>query len=567
VVCLALLSVCRAAAAVSNQASNPVLLAEVQLWQGHQYLDQGRTDLAADAFLNACELDKASPYPHFALARLNARRSPMDAFLEFGTGMKLAGADFPYQSHLTANALIIALVAAGAAIYVGVLVILVRHAKTTWYSILLTYAPLFGDKWLRLIMIAATGAFIVMLSGTSPLAMATWAIAIGCGLVWRFAVASERRMMIALGVFLVALIPLFDLTMRVVSTQHPDSPTRIASLERDTFRAGTAELAAAERLLSERDPVGQFMRGLVALKTGDYAGAAGHFTQAAALGGSSAAVLNNIGVAYHNLGRFREAEGKFEDALKLGPKEAVIHYNYSQTLNALLQYDRAQAELTKASSLDFELTRAMVTSRDRPTLIPMGLGTEVLWDMAMARRNKIVTSAYNPVESNWAGMLLLAGLAGAAYMLMRKSRLPARCNICEKIVRTQVAKRKRREVLCPECRAIKQVNADDNEALEKQIEQRLTALETRRSIASLVAGAIVPGSTYHLLGSKIKGILFSFAVFALLGVVVTRGGPMRQTPQLDVGTSTGWALIGLAVVYGLCVWRSVVLVLKTAEEE
>jgi tetratricopeptide (TPR) repeat protein len=309
------------------------------------------------------------------------------------------------------------------------------------------------------------------------------------------------------------------------------------------------------------------MRGLVCLKSGQYSLAVEHFNRVSKIGGSNAAVLNNIGVAYHNLGRFREAQAEFEKALKSGPKEALIHYNYSQTLNALLQYDRAQTELTKASGLDFDLTRALVTSKDKPTLIPMGLDIGVLWDMAMASGDKTVTSAYNPIESSWEGMLVLVGLAGAAFVLMRKSRLPARCSICERIVKAQVAKRKRREILCPDCRAIKQVNADDNDALEEQIERRVSRLETRRSIASLVVGVIVPGGAYYLLGSKVKGFLLSFTIFALLAVVSSRGGPIRPTPQLEIGASIGWALVCLIVTYGLCVWRSVMLVLRTTEEE
>jgi tetratricopeptide (TPR) repeat protein len=374
-------------------------------------------------------------------------------------------------------------------------------------------------------------------------------------------------MMVALAGFLIAFTPLFDLTTRVVSTQHPDSPTRIDALDRDTFEAGMARLAAADGPLSESDPVGQFMRGLICLKGGQYGLAVDHFTRLSKLGGNDAAVLNNIGVAYHNLGRFKEAQAQFEKALKSGPREALIHYNYSQTLNALLYYDRAQAELTKASGLDFDLTRSLVTSKEKPTLIPMGVRTGVLWDMAMASRNKTVKSAYNPIESSWDGMLVLVGLTGAAFVLMRKSRLPARCDICERIVKAQVAKRKRRELLCPDCRAIKQVNADDNDALEKQIEQRVSGLETRRSIAGLVVGVIVPGGAYYLRGSKVKGFFFAFAIFVLLAIVLCGGGPIRHTPQLEIGASIGWALVCLILIYGLCVWRSVMLVLRTTEEE
>jgi len=78
---------------------------------------------------------------------------------------------------------------------------------------------------------------------------------------------------------------------------------------------------------------------------------------------------------------------------------------------------------------------------------------------------------------------------------------------------------------------------------------------------------IVPGGAYYLLGSKGKGFFFSFAIFVFLAVLLARGGPIRQAPQLEAGVSMGWALVCLIVVYGLCVWRSVMLVLRTTEEE
>jgi Tfp pilus assembly protein PilF len=569
VLCLVLLAACRAVcetAGPSANPANPIVLADIEMWKGHHYLEAGRADLATDAFRKASELDKSSPYPHLALARVCARRSLMDAFLEFGAGLKLASNNFPYQSLLVANVVIIIFVAAGVAIYIGVLIVLARHAKTVWFSLLLTYSPLFGDLWLRLLIIAAIGAFLVMLAGSSPVAMVTWAAVVGCGFAWRFANAAERRMMVALVAFLAVFTPAFDLTTRIVSTQHPDSPARIAALDRYSFEPGMTRLAAAQGPLSEKNPVGQFMRGLISLKNGQNGLAADYFSRITKLGGSDVAVLNNLGVAYHNLGRFREAQAAFEKASKEGPKEAVIHYNYSQTLNALLQYDRAQAELTKASALDFDLTRAMVTSKDKPTLIPMGLSAGVLWDMAMSSRDKAVVSAYNPIESGWEGMLVLLGLAGGAFALMRKSRLPARCDICEKIVRTQVAKRKRRDILCPECRAIKQVNADDNDALEKQVEERVSRLERLRNIGSLLVG-VLPGGTYYLLGSKAKGFLYAFATLVFAAVALSGGGPIRQTPKLESGASVLWALVCLIVVYGISLWRSAVLVLGAAEED
>jgi hypothetical protein len=164
-------------------------------------------------------------------------------------------------------------------------------------------------------------------------------------------------------------------------------------------------------------------------------------------------------------------------------------------------------------------------------------------------------------------LVLLCLLTGAGVVMMRNARLPARCYVCDAIVKAQVAKRKRREVICPECRAIKQSNADDQDTLEKKIEGRVTRLEMRRSILAVVLGLALPGCTHHLLGSKAKGLVMSVAVLILAVFVASGGGPMRPEPQLDVGRGAAGVVILFIIVYAICAWRSLALVAKKAEEE
>ena len=560
-------AVCRTAEETSGQTSDSVLLSNMSMWQGHQYLKEGRPDLAAEAFMKAAGYARTSPRPHFMLARLHLRRSLMDAVLEFATGVKLLLADFSYQSFFLSNLLLVVLLAIGIAAYVAIISVLARYARTIWFSIFLTFSPAFGERSLKIMVASSIAAFFILLSGLSLIAMVTWAAIIGSALAWRYATASDRRVMVGFLVFLVAFVPIFDLTARVVSTQHSGSPTKIVALAGDTTEERLARVAKTNKVLAENDPIGEFMRGLLYLRTGEDALAIEHFNLASKFTRNNAAILNNIGIAFHNLGSYREAQKAFQEALRYGPREALIHYNYSQTLNSLLYYDVAQEEIAKASSLDFDLTRSLVTAKDRPTMIPMTLATEVLWELAMQPENKMLKSPYHPTESGWPGLLVLALLAASAFMLMRGAKLPARCDICESVIGSQIVKRKRRDVLCPECRAIKQANADDNDALEKELEQRVTRLETRKGILTLVLGFLAPGSTYHLLGSKIKGFLLSVVIFTLLIVMVTGGGPMKPVPQLDLGRSFGWGIIVFVAVYALYAWRSVLLVVRSSREE
>jgi tetratricopeptide (TPR) repeat protein len=570
-VCLAVLMLlvgaCQAAGEEPAEAGDSPLQSNVYMWQGHQYLKQGRTDLAAEAFMKAAGCMRSSPYPHFMLARIYFRRSLMDAVLEFGTALRLMAADFSCQSLALANAWLAIFLALGAAAYIAVVTILARHARTVWYSLLLTFAPIVGDKYLRIVVAAAVVSFALLLSGLGVVAVVTWATVVGSALAWRYASAGERRAMIGFLVYLALFHPLFDLTERLVSTQHPQSPTRIAAMAGGTTQEDLARAAETNNVLSEDDPVGEFMRGLLYLRSGDYALAVEHFNLASKLTSNNAAIANNIGIAYHNTGRYKEAQAEFQEALRYAPREAVIHYNYSQTLNSLLYFDLAQEELSKASSLDFDLTRTLVTGDDGAGLIAMNLDTGVLWELAMRPGNKMVRTGYHPTEATLPGLVVLAALTVAAFMVMRHARLPARCTVCESLVKTEVTKRKRRDVLCSECRAIKQTHADDNDALEKTIERRVSRLETRRGIVNLVVGLVVPGSVHHLVGSRLKGFLLSMIVVAPLVLLVTGGGPIKSIPQFVNGAHYAWALVLFLAVYALYAWRAVMLVIRTPGDE
>ena len=550
-----------------SRAADSPLLANVEMWQGSQYMEQGRLDLAAASLIRAAGYDRTSPYPHFMLARLYLKRFQMDALIEFGTGLKLVMADFATQSLVTANVLVAVFLGLGIAVYIGIFVVLARHAKTIWYSLLLTFSPAFGEKQLKVIIGGTVIGLLAMLSGMSLLAVVTWMAVIGSSLAWRYASGSDRRMMLAFGAYLLAFGPIFSLTTSVVSTQHPSSPTRIAALATQTSEAEFAKAAETNAVLAENNPIGEFMRGLLCLRDGDYAASMEHFNIASKFTRTNVATLNNIAVALHNMGRYREAQGKFEDALKYGPRQALVHYNYSQTLNALLYYDLAQDELAKASSLDFDLIRSLVTAADKPQLVAMNLDNSVLWDLAMQPGNSPLSSRYHPTESGWLGIIVLIALAGGAFYLVRNAKLPARCDICEALVKTEVTKRKRREVLCPNCKAVKLNNTDDTDVLERQLENRLQSVQTRRNVLSLALGLAVPGSAYYLLGSKIKGFAASVAVFTAFVLLAGGGAPIGHVPQLDVGHTYAWAAVLFAVLYGLCAWRSTVLVLGVPGED
>ena len=89
-------------------------------------------------------------------------------------------------------------------------------------------------------------------------------------------------------------------------------------------------LALAAGLGGCRPPGGpvDLRPGVEASRDGRWDEAVALWTQAAAADPSSAAVHNNLAVAFERLGRFAEARAEYEAALKLAPGNARIRENF-----------------------------------------------------------------------------------------------------------------------------------------------------------------------------------------------------------------------------------------------
>ncbi len=559
-------SMCSAQGAVPPQEpESSMLLSSIHMWRGERLLSAGDTEKATEHFLLASRYLRTSPEPHFALAKVYLRSSFMDAFLELATGVKLLLSDFLYQSLLVSNLVIILLISIGLTIYTGAAIVEARHARTVWHSVMITLSPSLRGWSLKAIIIGCILSFFVILSGRSLIGVATWTLVIGMALCWKFAGSGERRVLIGLIVFLVLFGFFLEAGTRVLSTQYPNSPVRLAALV-GRIDDGTLEDSIDKVESSPRfDPISEFMRGLLALKNERYGQAVERFDIASKFAPHDPAILNNLGVAFHGMGRYDQAVAKFRQALRFGPREALIHYNYAQTLNDLLQYDLAQEELAKASTLDFDLTRSLVTQKEVPTLVPMNLQNRILWKLALDEDNKTVRISYNPPESGPAGLAVLIVLAVALLVLMRRAKVPARCDVCGATVQSQIARRRRKEFLCPACSRIKETGAT-NESVENGLERRLRNKNTREAIKRIALGLVVPGSAHYLSGKRSKGLALAFLVFTLLVITAGDGTVIKPIPNLGVSPISGWSLPFFVVTYTLYCWRSTVIAIRSVRE-
>jgi tetratricopeptide (TPR) repeat protein len=549
-----------------QEPGESMLLFNVHMWHGQDQLGRGNLEEAAEHFLLASRYMRDSPEPHFALAKVYQGGSFMDAFLEFATGIQLLLTDFFYQSLLVSNLALLALVSAGFSIYAATAAVTLRHARAVRYSVMISIAPALRGWSPNMVIIGSVLAFVIVLSSLSIIGIVTWTLAAGAAFTWRFASSSERRVFVGFAVFLAVFGFLLNFSTRILSTQHPESPLRLAAMMGRIEGDRLAESMQSDEISPRFDPIREFMLGLTHLKNGRYGLAIQRFELASKFDPDNTAILNNIGIAYHGLGRYDQAASKFRSALKRGAREAVIHYNYAQSLNALLQYDLAQVELEKASTLDFDLTRALVTRSEASALVPMNLQNRVLWRLALDRENQAVASGYHPVEAAFAGKAVLVILVVAILVLMRKSKIPARCDICAATVQWQISRRKRKEILCTACQEIKDRNADDHNLMEEELESRIVKRDRGEVIKRIVLGLILPGTAYCLSGKRAKGLIVSFVVFSFLLLALGGGALIKPVPNMGSQLDSGWAIFAFVVVYGLCCWRSIVLTMRSLEE-
>jgi Tfp pilus assembly protein PilF len=551
----------------AQPAKDSIVLSNVHLWKGHEHLRQGRKDLATESYLKASQYMRSAPEPHFALARIYLKRSFMDAFLEFSIGLKCLITDFFYQSLFVSNALTMLLIAFALSLYVALLIILIRHLRTIWLAIMITLSSSLKGSYIRPILMGSVLALIIILSGRSLLGIATWMIVVGCGLAWRFASGPEKRIIVLFLIFMVGFGFILGSATRILSTQHPASPLRLVAMADRLPEKRLADLFRDGSRSSRYEPIGEFMQGIMHIRAGEYALAIERFNVASKLAPNNAAILNNLGVALHGMGRFERARTEFRNAIRVAPREALIHYNYSQTLNALLYYDLAQDELSKASTLDFDLTRSLVTQKSESALIPMNLQTRVLWQMALSDNSDILNLTYHPVESDVPGRIILVILTIAAAVLMWKARCPARCEICGCLIQVHVAKRRRKDLLCRDCERIKSSNASDNDDLDRELEARLNGLLLRKLITRIIAGLVVPGSTYQLCGKRFKGLMISIGLHFLIILAVTGGFIIQPVPKIESPGTPTWPIIVFVFFYGIYAWRSTLLAIRSVRED
>ncbi len=95
--------------------------------------------------------------------------------------------------------------------------------------------------------------------------------------------------------------------------------------------------------------------GILMLQRANYAEAASHLEQAAALGLNHPKLFNFLGIAYSRIGRYRDAVKVYSEALHKEPDFAEAHLNLSYAYEKLNHPREARAEFERACKLNTDL--------------------------------------------------------------------------------------------------------------------------------------------------------------------------------------------------------------------
>jgi tetratricopeptide (TPR) repeat protein len=139
---------------------------------------------------------------------------------------------------------------------------------------------------------------------------------------------------------------------------EPRSHIRRSQIERQA--EGYLELGMAQHALDllaplrdeDMDPQGWYLRGEALRALERYAEALGPLEEVAASVPDDIAVWLALGWCYKRTGRIDRAVYSMERALKVQPKEALLHYNLACYLSLAGQKERALGHLSKAFAFD-----------------------------------------------------------------------------------------------------------------------------------------------------------------------------------------------------------------------
>ncbi len=528
---------------------------------GRRQMEQGKADIAREAFQSATRLDPDLPEPRWARLALALRTRHWRAMVpEFLGALRASLADGESRRILGARLVLIlgfaGLVTAAAVL----LILLVRHGRRLFHDLSETAARLLPGGHGNDLLVAAM-FFAPLLLSFDVLWFALFLF------VLLFGYATWPQKAAAL-VALVAALPILPVLDRVSYDLAVDSSPIVRSaeaLEESRYDQRVVDSLEQARNLLPDDVEIRFLLGRVYQALGQNERAVAEYTAAAQFSPRESRSLVNRGNIRFVDGDLGSAQEDYQEALRRNPRSVPARYNLALLNAETFRTVEAARMLNEARALDARLVQAY---QDAPTLVkvvsldfsPEEARAKVATLESDPRGRRLLGQyrAYHTLAAWRTPVLLGVPLAIAAALLLdrRRDRGRGYASECQKCGRTFCRLCKppgESALLCSQC--VHVYLKKDGVSIETKMQklEDVRRQKTREERIRWGLNLVIPGSTAFLEFQVFAGLtaIFLFAA-GLLGLfarphlgVVPRPGLTPEMPALlawGAVAAIGWAL-------------------------
>lgn len=522
----------------------------------------GQESEAVRLVRGASTLDPTYAAPHGTLAAWYLTREPSEALQQAAALLQILKRDFLLQLAAAGNAaFLLAQTLFYALLGLGMLLIVLHQSELRhmWQERLeRTVSPVSARTW-------AWAFLVIPFAAGFGFALPTLLL---LGMLWAVLRNRERALVVALLV-VTALTPLTAfLTGRVtLPIENRSAPYYgVGSLENES---PTPERQAALAQSAGSNPGNGYLafgHAWIARRNGDVASAEQSYRAVLTRWPDNDRAMNNLGNVLAMQGRFDEALGLYDQAMKLRPDNAAPFFNASQVHTRRFEYREASELVSRAAALDFDLVKSYQgesVGGDLP-LADQWLAPRTFWNTLLS--TEAAAAARPQLPPAWRGMIEASGWPFAAVSVALtilmivmslgwQKRLPLRpCSNCGHVLCRRCSERRREVALCRSC-ATQAGRAESNDFSDALLMQRRRrARRFDRSIRTALA-SLLPGYGALAFGQVGAAVTLAIpAAFLTAWTIGVRGpfGTEHEFGMVGVPEALG-VVVPWAVLYGLSI--------------
>ncbi len=524
---------------------------------GRRQMEDGKTDLAREAFQSASRLDPDLPEPRWARVALAVRmRQYRFVVPELLGAFRATLADGESRRVLTARGILV-FAFAGLATAVAILLILyIRHGRRLVHDLAETASRVVPGGYGTDILVVALLAAPLLLSFD-----VLWFLLYLFVLVFGYATWPQRVGTIAALALTVPILPLIDRTSYELAVASSPIVRSAEALEESRYDQRVVDGLEKARSLLPEDPDLRFLLGRIYQALGQNEKAVAEYSVAVQLSPRESRALVNRGNIRFVDGDLGSAQEDYQEAIRRDPRSVPARYNLALLFAETFRTVEAVTMLNEARALD----AAMVQSfQDSPTLVRVvsfGYSVEEARqksaEIQKDERGRHLLGLFRVFHpaAGWT-VPILAGvpLAFAAAVLLDRRRQRGRgyASECQKCGRTFCRLCKpsgESSLLCSQC--IHVYLKKDGVAIETKL-QKLEDVRRRKTVQDRIHSGLnvfLPGASAFL-ESRVLAALFALLLFTagLVGLVLRQRFAVVPRPGLSppLPGIVFWSLVGVA---------------------